>query len=101
VQFATPKVPPGSLIALHRVKDPPRPEIMRPFPAGYRLAVVSGPLQNIPAKDVIFRDLCPEDRAWMPVGTVWKPDSLTAPGCFSIHRRIGSHWMATETGSGT
>ena len=47
--------------------------------AGYGLAVVSEPLQKIPAKDVIFRDLCPEDRAWMPVGAVWKPDSLTAP----------------------
>jgi DNA-binding transcriptional LysR family regulator len=47
--------------------------------ADYGLAVVSEPLQKIPAKDVIFRDLCPEDRAWKPVGTVWKPDSLTAP----------------------
>jgi DNA-binding transcriptional LysR family regulator len=47
--------------------------------AGYGLAVVSEPLQKIPAKDVVFRDLCPEDRAWMPVGAVWKPDSLTAP----------------------
>jgi hypothetical protein len=28
---------------------------------------------------VIFRDLGPEDRAWMPVGAAWKPDSLTAP----------------------
>jgi hypothetical protein len=42
-----------ALIALHRVKDPPRPEIMRAFPAGYRLAVVSEPLKKIPAKDVI------------------------------------------------
>src|SRR6202040_49002 len=41
--------------------------------------VVSEPLQKIPAKDVIFRDLCPEDRAWMPVRAVWKPDALTAP----------------------
>jgi LysR family transcriptional activator of glutamate synthase operon len=47
--------------------------------AGYGLAMVSEPLQKIPAKDVIFRDLSPEDRAWMPVGAVWKPDSLTAP----------------------
>jgi DNA-binding transcriptional LysR family regulator len=47
--------------------------------AGYGVAVVSEPLQKIPAKDVVFRDLCPEDRAWMPVGAVWKPDSLTAP----------------------
>jgi DNA-binding transcriptional LysR family regulator len=29
--------------------------------AGYGLAVVSEPLQKIPAKDVIFRDLGPED----------------------------------------
>jgi DNA-binding transcriptional LysR family regulator len=47
--------------------------------AGYGLAVVSEPLQKIPAKDVVFRDLGPEDRAWMPVGAVWKPDALTAP----------------------
>jgi DNA-binding transcriptional LysR family regulator len=47
--------------------------------AGYGLAVVSEPLQKIPVKDVVFRDLGPEDRAWMPVGAVWKPDSLTAP----------------------
>jgi DNA-binding transcriptional LysR family regulator len=47
--------------------------------AGYGLALVSEPLQKIPAKDVIFRDLGPEDREWMPVGAVWKPDSLTAP----------------------
>src|ERR1700693_287036 len=47
--------------------------------AGYGLAVVSEPLQKIPAKDVIFRDLCPEDRAWMPVGAAWKPDAVSAP----------------------
>ena len=47
--------------------------------AGYGLAVVSEPLQKIPAKNVIFRNLGPEDRAWMPVGAAWKPDSLTAP----------------------
>ena len=47
--------------------------------AGYGVAVVSEPLQRIPAKDVIFRDLAPEDRAWVPVGAVWKPDALTAP----------------------
>src|SRR4029077_8433717 len=35
------------------------------------------PLQRIPAKDVIFPDLAPEDRAWVPVGAVWKPDALT------------------------
>jgi len=47
--------------------------------AGYGVAVVSEPLQRIPAKDVIFRDLAPEDRAWTPVGAVWRPDALTAP----------------------
>jgi DNA-binding transcriptional LysR family regulator len=47
--------------------------------AGYGLAIVSEPLQKIPANDVIFRDLPPEGRAWMPVGAVWKPDSLSAP----------------------
>jgi DNA-binding transcriptional LysR family regulator len=46
--------------------------------AGYGQAVREA-LQKIPAKDVIFRDVCPEERAWMPVRAVWKPDSLTAP----------------------
>ena len=41
--------------------------------AGFGVAVVSEPLQKIPAKDVIFRDLAPEDRAW------------------TIHRRLGSN----------
>jgi len=43
------------------------------------VAVVSEPLQKIPAKNVIFRDLAPEDRGWVPVGAAWKPDALTAP----------------------
>jgi DNA-binding transcriptional LysR family regulator len=47
--------------------------------AGFGVAVVSEPLQKIPAKDVVFRELAPEDRAWVPVGAVWKPDVLTAP----------------------
>jgi DNA-binding transcriptional LysR family regulator len=47
--------------------------------AGFGVAVVSEPLQKIPAKDVIFRDLAFKDRAWVPVGAAWKPDSLTAP----------------------
>jgi hypothetical protein len=33
---------------------------------------------RIPAKDVIFRDLTSEDRAWVPVGAAWKPDGVTA-----------------------
>jgi DNA-binding transcriptional LysR family regulator len=45
--------------------------------AGFGVAVVSEPLQKIPAKDVIFRDLVPEDRAWVPVGAAWKPDGLS------------------------
>jgi DNA-binding transcriptional LysR family regulator len=47
--------------------------------AGFGVAVVSEPLERIPAKNVVFRDLAAEDRAWVPVGAVWKPDSLTAP----------------------
>ena len=47
--------------------------------AGFGVAVISEPLQKIPAKNVIFRDLAPEDKAWVPVGAAWKPDALTAP----------------------
>src|SRR5580692_1171731 len=47
--------------------------------AGFGVAVVGEPLKKIPAKNVIFRDLAPEDRAWVPVGAAWKPDALTAP----------------------
>ena len=47
--------------------------------AGFGVAVVSEPLEKIPAKDVIFRDLAFKDRTWVPVGAAWKPDSLTAP----------------------
>jgi DNA-binding transcriptional LysR family regulator len=47
--------------------------------AGFGLAVVSEPLQKIPAKDVVFRQLAPQDRAWVPVGAAWKPDALSAP----------------------
>ena len=46
---------------------------------GFGVAVISEPLQKIPAKNVIFRDLAPEDRAWVPVGAAWKPEALTAP----------------------
>ena len=52
---------------------------VKAVPAGYGVAVVREPLQRIPAKDVIFRDLAPQDGAWVPVGAVWKPDALTAP----------------------
>jgi DNA-binding transcriptional LysR family regulator len=47
--------------------------------AGYGVAVVSEPLQKIPAKDVVFRKLTPEDSAWVSVGAAWKPDSVSAP----------------------
>jgi len=43
-----------------------------------RWRMVSEPLQKIPARDVIFRNLAPEDSAWVPVGAAWKPDALTA-----------------------
>ena len=47
--------------------------------AGFGVAVISEPLQKIPAKNVIFRALAPEDKEWVPVGAAWKPDALTAP----------------------
>ena len=47
--------------------------------AGFGVAMVSEPLRKIPAKDVVFRDLASEDKAWMPVGAAWKPEALTAP----------------------
>ena len=47
--------------------------------AGFGVAMVSEPLQKIPAKDVVFRNLTTEDRAWMPVGAAWKPEAISAP----------------------
>ena len=47
--------------------------------AGFGIAVVGQPLERIPAKDVIFRNLPPGESAWVPVGAAWKPDALTAP----------------------
>ena len=47
--------------------------------AGFGVAAVSEPLQKIPAKDVIFRDLAPEESAWVPVAAAWKPDGVSAP----------------------
>ncbi len=46
--------------------------------AGFGVAMISEPLQKIPAKNVIFRDLTPEDKGWVPVGAAWKPDALAA-----------------------
>jgi DNA-binding transcriptional LysR family regulator len=47
--------------------------------AGDGVAVVSEPLQKIPAKDVMFGDFAFEDRAWVRVGAAWKPDAISAP----------------------
>jgi DNA-binding transcriptional LysR family regulator len=47
--------------------------------AGFGVAVVSEPLQKLPAKNVIFRDLAREDSAWVPIGAAWKPDAVSAP----------------------
>jgi DNA-binding transcriptional LysR family regulator len=47
--------------------------------AGFGIAVISERLRKIPAKNVVFRDLVAEDRAWVPLGAAWKPDGLTAP----------------------
>jgi hypothetical protein len=53
---------------------------------GAASALVSEPLQKIPAKDVIFRDLALEDRA----GCRLEAGCSIRSGCFSIHRRVGS-----------
>ena len=68
--------------------------------AGYGLAVVSEPLQKIPAKDVIFRDLCREDRAWMP-GAALETRFTNRSGCFKIHRRIGRNLWRRKRGRAT
>jgi DNA-binding transcriptional LysR family regulator len=47
--------------------------------AGFGVAVVSQPLQKIPAKNVVFRDPTPEVSARVPVGAAWKPDGVSAP----------------------
>ena len=47
--------------------------------AGFGVAIVSEPLQKIPDKDVVFRKLTSEDRAWVPVGAAWKPEAVSAP----------------------
>jgi DNA-binding transcriptional LysR family regulator len=49
------------------------------FTAGFGIAVIGEPLERIPSKDVIFRNLASKDKAWMPVGTAWKPEALIAP----------------------
>ena len=47
--------------------------------AGFGVALVGEPLQKIPARDVVFRNLTQEDRAWVPVGAAWKPEAVSAP----------------------
>jgi DNA-binding transcriptional LysR family regulator len=47
--------------------------------AGFGVALVGEPLQKIPARDVVFRNLTPEDRAWVPVGAAWKTEAISAP----------------------
>jgi hypothetical protein len=47
--------------------------------AGFGVAAVSEPLRKIPAKHVVFRNLTPEDRAWVLVGVAWKPEAVSAP----------------------
>jgi DNA-binding transcriptional LysR family regulator len=47
--------------------------------AGFGVAAVIEPLQQLPAKNVIFRDLAPEESAWVHVGAAWKPDAISAP----------------------
>ena len=58
--------------------------------AGFGVAMVSEPLQRIPAKNVIFRDLAPEDKAWVPRGRRLETRSTYGSGRFSIHRCVGS-----------
>jgi DNA-binding transcriptional LysR family regulator len=47
--------------------------------AGFGVALVGEPLPKIPARDVVFRNLTHEDRAWVPVGAAWKPEAVAAP----------------------
>ncbi|HEU4678794.1 MAG TPA: LysR family substrate-binding domain-containing protein, partial [Terrimicrobiaceae bacterium] len=47
--------------------------------AGFGVAAVIEPLQQLRAKNVIFRNLAPEDSAWVPVGAAWKPDAVSTP----------------------
>jgi DNA-binding transcriptional LysR family regulator len=47
--------------------------------AGFGVAVVSQPLEKVPTRNVIFRDLASEDSVRVPVGAAWKPDGLSAP----------------------
>jgi DNA-binding transcriptional LysR family regulator len=47
--------------------------------AGFGVALVGESLQKIPARDVDFRNLTPEDRAWVPVGAASKPEAICAP----------------------
>jgi DNA-binding transcriptional LysR family regulator len=88
VRLALPKSHPYAnkpQIPLSLLKEEPFIGLNRMYPnygdvaAGFGVAVVSEPLQKIRAKDVIFRDLAPEDSAWVPAGAAWKPDEVSAP----------------------
>jgi len=49
------------------------------------VAVVGEPLQKIPAKDVIFRDLTPKEGAWVPPGSRMEyplPSFLNSSTCW-------------------
>ena len=59
--------------------------------AGFGVAVVSEPLQKIPAKDVIFRDLAPEDRRVGPRGSCLEAGRSIRSGRYSIRRHLGSN----------
>jgi CheB methylesterase len=52
---------------------------------------VDEPLQKIPAKDVVFRDLMPEERAWVPVEAGGEIDASV-----ELHRFILGLFAATN-----
>jgi DNA-binding transcriptional LysR family regulator len=66
--------------------------------AGFGIAVVSEPLERIPAKDVIFRNLAPGESAWVPVGSRLETGCTNRSGCFSIHRRVDSNLCERKRG---
>jgi DNA-binding transcriptional LysR family regulator len=46
---------------------------------GFGVAVISEPVKKIPTRNVVFRDLAAENKAWFPVGAAWKVDALVPP----------------------
>jgi DNA-binding transcriptional LysR family regulator len=67
--------------------------------AGFGVAVVSEPLQKIPAKDVIFRDLAPEDRCVGACGRSLEAGRSIRSRCCSIRRSPCSNmcWPRRES----